>query len=52
LLIASHDLAMVRAVCNRILIIDEGRIAATGPAAALLADESLMTRHNLEVCRG
>jgi cobalt/nickel transport system ATP-binding protein len=52
LLIASHDLAMVQAVCNRILIIDEGKIAATGASAELLSDEDLMTRHSLEVCPG
>lgn len=52
LLIASHDLAMVGTVCSRILIIDEGRITAQGASADLLADESLMIRHGLEVWHG
>lgn len=49
LLIAAHDLAMVGTVCSRILVIDEGRIVAAGASADLLADESLMTAHGLEV---
>jgi cobalt/nickel transport system ATP-binding protein len=52
LLIASHDLAMVGTVCSRILIIDEGKIAAAGASADLLSDESLMTKHGLEVWQG
>ena len=49
LLIASHDLAMVGTVCDRVLIIDDGRIAVEGEAAELLADEQLMKSHGLEV---
>ena len=49
LLIAAHDLAMVGTVCSRILVIDEGRMVAAGASADLLADESLMIAHGLEV---
>ncbi|MDR3207511.1 MAG: energy-coupling factor ABC transporter ATP-binding protein [Oscillospiraceae bacterium] len=46
-LIASHDIAMVRAVCSRALILCEGRLAADGPTAELLDDEELMGRCGL-----
>jgi len=51
LLIAAHDLAMVGTVCHRTLVIDEGRIVAAGASVDLLADESLMTAHGLEIWR-
>ncbi len=47
LLIASHDLRMVRRLCGLVLVIDEGRIVARG-GPELLADPGLMERHGLE----
>jgi len=47
-LIASHDLAFLRATTSRLLILDQGRIAAAGPAATLLEDEQLLLRHGLK----
>jgi cobalt/nickel transport system ATP-binding protein len=47
-LIASHDLEMVLALCDRVLVLDGGRIVAQGPAAAILGDEPLMLQHGLE----
>ncbi len=47
LLIASHDLRMVRRLCGLVLLIDEGRIVARG-GPELLADAALMERHGLE----
>lgn len=52
MLIAAHDLAMVGTVCNRIIVIDEGKVAAEGASVDLLGDESLMTKHGLEVWQG
>ena len=49
LLIASHDLDMVGRVCERVVVIDEGRISADGPAGRILSDGALMERHGLEV---
>lgn len=49
LLIASHDLEMVGRVCERVVVIDEGRISADGPAGTILSDGALMERHGLEV---
>jgi energy-coupling factor transporter ATP-binding protein EcfA2 len=48
LLIASHDLGFVLAVCRRVVVLDAGRIVADGPAADILADEPLMLAHGLE----
>lgn len=51
LLIASHDLALVGGVCGRVVLLDEGRIVADGPAGDILSDESMMEAHGLEVWR-
>jgi cobalt/nickel transport system ATP-binding protein len=47
-LIASHDLEMILALCARVLVLDGGRLVASGGARALLGDEDLMLRHGLE----
>lgn len=47
-LIASHDLHFLRLTTTRLLILDEARIAADGPAEALLGDEPLLLRHGLK----
>jgi len=49
LLIASHDLEMLLELCPRIVLLDEGRIVADGPAAAILGDAALMAAHGQEV---
>ncbi len=48
-IIATHDLEMVLELCSRVIVLDEGRIHADGPARDLLADDRLMTAHGLEV---
>jgi cobalt/nickel transport system ATP-binding protein len=47
--IASHDLEFVRQTCSRLLVLDEGRVIADGPAVELLKDQILMEKHGLEV---
>lgn len=47
-LITSHDLEMILALCARVLVLDEGRLVADGPAAELLGNEPLMLKHGLE----
>jgi cobalt/nickel transport system ATP-binding protein len=47
--IASHDLEMILQACDRVLVLDRGRLVADGPARKLLADGSLMDAHGLEV---
>jgi cobalt/nickel transport system ATP-binding protein len=48
MLVSSHDLAMVRELLPRMVIMDEGRIVADGPTLELLADEALLEAHGLE----
>jgi cobalt/nickel transport system ATP-binding protein len=46
-LIASHDLALVRDTCSRVIVVDGGRVVAEG-TTGLLADVQLMEKHGLE----
>lgn len=49
MLLASHDLEMVRELCSRVLLIDEGRLRADGPTDEVLGDAALMAAHGQEV---
>lgn len=46
-LIASHDLALVRDTCSRIILMDAGRVVAEG-GPNILQDKELMEKHGLE----
>ncbi|MBN1761366.1 MAG: ABC transporter ATP-binding protein [Chitinispirillaceae bacterium] len=48
-LIVSHDLDFLWETCGRIVLINEGAIAADGPAHDVLADESLLRENGLEL---
>jgi cobalt transport protein ATP-binding subunit len=48
LVISSHDLRLVKELCSRTIILDEGRIVADGPTLKLLSDEQLLYAHGLE----
>jgi len=48
LLVASHDLEFVLEVCNRVVLIDEGRIIADGKPKEILSNEELLLAHGLE----
>ena len=45
--IATHDLAMAGEVCGRVILLDQGRVAADGPAREILENEPLMRHHGL-----
>jgi cobalt/nickel transport system ATP-binding protein len=48
MLVSTHDLRMVQELLPRSIILDQGRIAADGPTAELLADAALLEAHGLE----
>ena len=45
--IISHDTGMTRELCNRLIIIDDGRIVADGYTDELLGDSRLLELHGL-----
>lgn len=47
-LVATHDLYLVRDLCERTLVMDGGRIVASGPTDELLGQQDLLRRHGLE----
>jgi cobalt/nickel transport system ATP-binding protein len=46
-IIATHDLELVAALCQRVVILDGGRIAADDAAEKILNDKSLLEAHGL-----
>ncbi|MCB8984141.1 MAG: ABC transporter ATP-binding protein [Ardenticatenaceae bacterium] len=49
MIVATHDLLLVRDLLPRMLVMDEGRIVADGRTEALLADAALLEKHGLEL---
>lgn len=47
LLVATHDLDLVRAILPRTIVMDRGEIVADGPTSRILADRELLVRHGL-----
>jgi cobalt/nickel transport system ATP-binding protein len=47
MLVATHDLAFVREICPRTIILDAGRIVADGRTQEVLSDHDLLARHGL-----
>ena len=47
--IATHDLDLVVEHCNRVIVLDQGRMYADGAPRDVLTDSALMQRHGLEV---
>jgi len=48
ILVASHDLELVLEVCERVILIDEGRIVADGDPQEIMGNEQLMEAHGQE----
>lgn len=48
MLVSTHDMAMVRELFPRMVIMDEGRVVADGPTERLFEDVALLERHGLE----
>jgi len=47
MLLATHDLDMVGRLCSKVLLLDDGHVAAFGSAQALLFDDALLAAHGL-----
>ena len=47
LILASHDLTFVTALCTRVVVLDRGEVVADGPTASILANQALLLRHGL-----
>ena len=47
-LIATHDLDLVLDLCERTIIMHDGRLVADGPTREIFADEALLEANNLE----
>lgn len=48
MLVSTHDMALVKELFERTVIMDEGRIVADGDTRTLMADETLLMAHGLE----
>jgi cobalt/nickel transport system ATP-binding protein len=48
MLVSTHDMALVRELFPRTIIMDEGRIVADGATSDILENEPLLTAHGLE----
>jgi cobalt/nickel transport system ATP-binding protein len=48
MLVSTHDMAMVRELFPRTIVMDEGRIVADGSTQEILEDDALLTAHGLE----
>jgi cobalt/nickel transport system ATP-binding protein len=51
-LIVTHDLPFAYQMCERAIVIDGGEIVATGSTAEILANQSLLAQHRLELPYG
>jgi cobalt/nickel transport system ATP-binding protein len=50
--LVTHDLPYALQLCDRAVVLDQGRLAADGRIAELLADEATMAAHRLELPYG
>ncbi len=48
MLVSTHDMRLVAEVFPRVVVMDDGRIVADGPTAAILTDDRLLEAHGLE----
>lgn len=46
-IVASHDMELVGALCDRIVVLHSARVVADGPAREVLADRRLLAAHGL-----
>ncbi|MCX5999216.1 MAG: ABC transporter ATP-binding protein [Chloroflexi bacterium] len=51
-IITTHDLEIVRLLCQRAIVLDKGQVVADGPTAEILGDTPLLEAHGLAPARG
>jgi energy-coupling factor transporter ATP-binding protein EcfA2 len=49
MLVSTHDMRLARDLCERVVIMERGRIVAGGAARDVLGDGELLERHGLEL---
>ncbi|MBE9223747.1 ABC transporter ATP-binding protein [Cyanobacterium stanieri LEGE 03274] len=49
MIISSHDLELIKEVCDRTLVLNQGKIVADGNPTTIMGDRPLMEENNLEV---
>ena len=47
--VAGHDLDAMLDICDRVVLLDGGKVAAVGPAEDILTDRALLEAHSLEL---
>ena len=47
MIIATHDVEMIRSMCTRVIVLDEGQIVADGDVETILGDTDLLAAHGL-----
>ena len=47
MLLATHDLDMIRRLCRRVIVLDQGVVAADGGTEGILSDSALLASHGL-----
>jgi cobalt/nickel transport system ATP-binding protein len=52
LVVVTHDLPYALELCERAVVLDEGRVVADGAVTDVLADSDLLARHRLELPAG
>ncbi len=48
-IIATHDLEMVMDICERVVLLDHGRVISIGESREVLSNKELLAAHSLEV---
>lgn len=48
-IIATHDLDLVLEICQKVALIDKGRVVAEGESLDILKDRALLEKHSLEI---
>ena len=48
-IISGHDLELILDICNKVVVLDKGKIAAYGGAKEIISNRLLMESHGLEV---